>query len=101
MLERLGSYVDDYPFVGHVRGRGLLLSIELVKDKATKEPLSKTVTRKIFDECVRRGLLTMAYSPHFRIQPALTIDPETAANGLDILREAFDMVKTARLWERT
>jgi hypothetical protein len=40
---------------------------------------------------VRRGLLTMAYSPHFRIQPALTTDEATARNGLAILREVFDL----------
>jgi 4-aminobutyrate aminotransferase-like enzyme len=100
MLEKVRAFVDEYPFVGHVRGRGLFLSIELVQDKATKEPLSKLTTRKIFDECVRRGLLTMAYSPHFRIQPALTIDVETAENGIGILREVFDWAKAERLWER-
>jgi len=101
MLERLRPFVDAYPFVGHVRGRGLFLSIELVKDKVTKEPLGKPAARRIFDECVRRGLLTMSYSPHFRVQPALTIDAETAANGIEILREVFDQTKAERSWERT
>lgn len=101
MLERLRPFVDAYPFVGHVRGRGLFLSIELVKDKVTKEPLAKPAARRIFDECIRRGLLTMSYSPHFRIQPALTIDVETAANGIEILREVFDGVKAERSWERS
>ncbi|HWL89722.1 MAG TPA: aspartate aminotransferase family protein, partial [Polyangiaceae bacterium] len=59
MLEELGAFVDEYPFVGQVRGRGLFLGIELVADKKTKEPLSRNITRRIFDECVRRGLLTM------------------------------------------
>ncbi len=99
LIDALRPFVDDYPFVGEVRGRGLLIGIELVRDKKTKEPLSRTTTRRIFDECVRRGLLTMAYAPSFRIQPALTIDRATAANGVAVLREVFDLVKRERLWE--
>ncbi|HEX7669827.1 MAG TPA: aspartate aminotransferase family protein, partial [Polyangiaceae bacterium] len=98
MAEELRPFVERYPFVGHVSGRGLFLAIELVRDKATKEPLSRTACRRIFDECVRRGLLTMAYSPHFRLQPALTLDVETAMNALAILREVFDLVEAERLW---
>ena len=99
LLADLRPFVDDYPFVGKVDGRGLFLGVELVRDKKTKEPLSRKVTRVIFDECVRRGLLTMAYAPSFRIQPALTIDRATAANGVAVLREVFDHVKATRLWE--
>ena len=99
LLESLRPFVDDYPFVGKVDGRGLFLGVELVRDKKTKEPLSRKVTRVIFDECVRRGLLTMVYAPSFRIQPALTIDRATAANGVLVLREVFDHVKATRLWE--
>jgi hypothetical protein len=41
----------------------------------------------------------MAYAPSFRIQPPLTIDIETAANAVAILREVFDLFKADRLWE--
>jgi 4-aminobutyrate aminotransferase-like enzyme len=99
MLEELRAFVDDYPFVGHARGRGLMLALELVRDKRTKEPLPRAVTDRIFDECLRRGLLTMSYAASFRIQPALTIDAATARNGLAILREVFDHVKAAELWK--
>jgi 4-aminobutyrate aminotransferase-like enzyme len=99
MLDALAPFVDDYPFVGEVRGRGLLLGIELVRDKKTREPLPPSVTRRIFDECVRRGLLIMAYAPRVRIQPALTIDVDTALNGVAILREVLDELKRSRAWE--
>jgi 4-aminobutyrate aminotransferase-like enzyme len=101
MLSALNAFQDDYPFVGHVRGRGLLLALELVRDKVTKAPLPRTVTRRIFDECVKRGLLSMSYAPSFRIQPALTIDPETARNGIAILREVFDDMKGKGWWQVT
>jgi 4-aminobutyrate aminotransferase-like enzyme len=101
LLAALRPFLDDYPFVGKVDGRGLFLGVELVRDKKTREPLPRKVTRAIFDECVRRGLLTMAYAPSFRLQPALTIDEATALNGVAVLREVFDHVKQTRLWEAT
>ncbi|HEY5147089.1 MAG TPA: aminotransferase class III-fold pyridoxal phosphate-dependent enzyme, partial [Polyangiaceae bacterium] len=98
MIDALRPFVDDYPFVGEVHGRGLFMGLELVRDKKTKEPLSRAVTRRIFDECVKRGLLTMAYAPSFRIQPALTIDRATATNGIAVLREVFDLFKREGSW---
>jgi 4-aminobutyrate aminotransferase/(S)-3-amino-2-methylpropionate transaminase len=99
MLGELRTYIDRYPFVGFVDGMGLFLRIELVKDKRTKEPLPRSVTERIFGECVRRGLLTMAYSPSVRLQPALTIDEATARNGLAILGEVFDLVAREGWWK--
>jgi 4-aminobutyrate aminotransferase/(S)-3-amino-2-methylpropionate transaminase len=99
ILRMLQPFVDDYPFVGTVRGRGLFIGMELVRDKKTKEPLPRRATGRIFDECLKRGLLTMAYAPSFRIQPAITIDEATAANAVAILREVFDLVLARRLWE--
>ena len=94
----LKPFLDDYPFVGDVRGRGLFLSMELVKDKKTKEALSRKVTGRLFDECVKRGLLCMVYAPSFRLQPSLTIDRATAANAVAVLREVFDLCKREGFW---
>jgi 4-aminobutyrate aminotransferase-like enzyme len=99
MRSALAPFVDDYPFVGEVRGRGLLLAIELVRSKRTKEPLPASVTRRIFEACVARGLLAMTYAPRVRLQPALTIDAATASNGVAVLREVFDQAKRERWWE--
>jgi 4-aminobutyrate aminotransferase-like enzyme len=99
LKRELQEMVDRYPFVGFVDGVGLLIRMELVADKKTKAPLPRRVTERIFNEAVRRGLLTMAYAASFRIQPALTIDEATARNGVAILREVFDWVEKERLWE--
>ena len=74
-LKKLQPFVDRYPFVGEVRGAGLFLGIELVKDKKTKEPLPRSVTNQIFQENLKRGLLTMSYAASFRIQPAAPARP--------------------------
>lgn len=89
MLERLKAMKERFPFIGDVRGRGLMIGVELVKDRASKEPLGKDACRAIFDEALRRGLVTMAYSPVLRVNPPLNITREQAARGLDILEEAF------------
>jgi hypothetical protein len=41
----------------------------------------------------------MAYSPSFRIQPALTVDEATAENAVAILREVFDEIERAGEWK--
>ena len=99
MLCELEKFVERYPFVGFVQGAGLFLRVELVKDKTGKEPLPRAVTERIFHECVRRGLLTMAYSANFRVQPALTIDEATAKNGLAVLAEVFDSAVRDGWWK--
>jgi len=92
MLKRLEGLKEKYRVVGEVRGRGLLLGIELVKDRRTKEPLGKDVTQALYKECLRRGLAAMTYSATVRINPPLIISEETALAGLAILDEALEAV---------
>ncbi|MFH1724665.1 MAG: aspartate aminotransferase family protein [Elusimicrobiota bacterium] len=92
MLRRLKKTRERFPFIGDVRGRGLLIGVELVKDRKTKELLPKPSCRLIFEEALRRGLLTMAYSPVIRINPPLNITAEQADRGLDLLEETFEAV---------
>jgi 4-aminobutyrate aminotransferase/(S)-3-amino-2-methylpropionate transaminase len=92
-LEKLKPFLDRYSFVGEVRGEGLMLAIEMVKDKVSKEPLSKKAHEWIFWEFLQKGLLTMSYATSFRIQPAMTIDKDTIENIIAILYEVFDSVE--------
>jgi 4-aminobutyrate aminotransferase/(S)-3-amino-2-methylpropionate transaminase len=96
MLKRLEALKEKYRIVGDVRGKGLLLAVELVKDRQTKELLSKDVTKELFQECLRRGLVAMSYSPAIRINPPLSIDEATALDGLEILDESLGAVAKAR-----
>ncbi|RDJ94066.1 aminotransferase class III-fold pyridoxal phosphate-dependent enzyme, partial [Lacticaseibacillus rhamnosus] len=56
MFDRLKKFEDKFEFVGEVRGRGLMIGIELVKNKKTKELLDKKIAHQIFIECLERGL---------------------------------------------
>lgn len=99
-LRKLEPMVDRYPFVGEARGAGLFLALELVKDKQTREPLPKSATFYIFNECVKRGLLTMSYDARFRIQPAMSIDEKTIDEAINILTEVFDGLKMNNEWKK-
>ncbi|NJD67752.1 MAG: aspartate aminotransferase family protein [candidate division NC10 bacterium] len=99
MLKQLEALKEKYPFIGDVRGRGLLLGIELVKDRETKEPLAKHHAQRLFQACLKRGLLAMCYSYNIRINPPLLITEAQALDGLAILDEAFaELQKTG--WKK-
>jgi 4-aminobutyrate aminotransferase-like enzyme len=98
MLAELRRMQERYPFIGDVRGAGLFLSLEIVKDRTTKEPVDAAVMKDVYREGLRRGLLAMSYSPHIRLQPALTIDREAALEGLSILDEVFHALAASGRW---
>ena len=82
-----------------MRGKGLLIGLELVKDRKTKEPLAKEVCVRLFRQCLERGLISMVYSPFFRVNPPLTIDEGTADNALGILDEVFGLLARGGGWK--
>ncbi len=92
MLKRLQGFKEKFPFVGDVRGRGLLIGVELVKGKNSLEKLDKETCKLIFKECLKRGLIVMGYNPSIRINPPLIIDQETAEEGLAIMEDVFTHV---------
>lgn len=98
MLGRLRAMQEKHPFIGHVRGKGLLIGVELVRDRKTKEPLDKKVSVRLFQEGLRRGLVSMVYNPHLRINPPLTIDQKTAETALAILDETFSLITNDGSW---
>jgi 4-aminobutyrate aminotransferase-like enzyme len=97
-LKKLEPMLDRYSFIGDVRGAGLFLGIEMVKNRETKEPLSKEAAGRIFNECLQRGLLTMSYAASFRIQPSMTIDSGTIDSAVEILTEVFDLAEREGFW---
>jgi 4-aminobutyrate aminotransferase/(S)-3-amino-2-methylpropionate transaminase len=98
MLRRLREMQERYPFIGDVRGKGLLIGVELVRDRVTKEALAKDVCVRLFRDCLEHGLISMVYTPSFRVNPPLTIDEETAATALGILDEAFARLARDGSW---
>ncbi len=98
MVAELRRMQERYCFIGEVRGAGLVIGVELVKDRRTKEPLDGAVMKQVYADCVRHGLLAMTYTPHVRLQPALTIDEGTALEGLAVLDGVFRRLADTQAW---
>jgi 4-aminobutyrate aminotransferase-like enzyme len=84
MLEVMRRWEGDIPIVRDVRGRGLMIGMDLI-DPRTGKLLDKAVTREIFDALLARGVLSMAYSPEVRINPPLVIEEADALEALNIM----------------
>jgi len=98
LLAWLQVLKEKFEFVGDVRGRGLMIGIDLVRDRRTKEELSRRVSEIIFKEALKRGLLIMGYFPRIRINPPLVITLEQAEAGAAILEEVFTYVRDHCDW---
>ncbi|MDE2237570.1 MAG: aminotransferase class III-fold pyridoxal phosphate-dependent enzyme, partial [Elusimicrobia bacterium] len=95
LLRRLREIGAACPLVGAVRGRGLMIGIDLVQP-GTRQPLEKALCRELFEDCLRRGLLTMSYNPSLRINPPLVITEAQALRGADLLGEALAQLQRRR-----
>jgi 4-aminobutyrate aminotransferase-like enzyme len=95
LLCELRALQEKYEFIGDVRGKGLLIGMDLVKDRRSKEPLAPHVCEEIFLGALRRGLLLMGYFPRVRINPPLTLSEDEARRGVAILDEVFSRVQRA------
>jgi adenosylmethionine-8-amino-7-oxononanoate aminotransferase len=91
---RLGGLVDRVPYVGNVRGIGLMAGIEMVADKATKAPLPKTsdLPARVAREAYRRGLMTRVSGSMMILSPPLVISPQEVEFLCSTLEAAFDAV---------
>ena len=99
LLDRLREMEDRYPFVGQVRGKGLMIGVELVRDKKSKEPLSGQATKALFQLGLKEGIILMITGSVIRINPALIISQEEANLGLEKLKKIFDTMEKDRLYQ--
>lgn len=91
MKARLGAMAEKFDIVGDVRGRGAMIAIELVKDRATKEP-NPEATAALAKACHQEGLLVLTcgtYGNVLRFLPPLVIGEDLLNEGLDIIEQAF------------
>ena len=91
LLEELRKLQEEIEQIGEVRGKGLFIAIELVKDRRTKEPYPKLV-KAVQRRCYEKGLLVWSaghYGNVLRIMPPLVITEELTLRGLEIFKETL------------
>ena len=97
MLQRLKEWPKKHPIVGDVRGRGLMIGIEIVKDQATRESAAEWrnhIETLAFD----RGLLILGCGEtSIRLAPPLIVSQEEADIALDILEESIAQIERQHL----
>ncbi len=92
IMKRLREMSEEIELIGDVRGKGLMIGVELVRDRRTKEPAKRELAR-VLEESFKRGLLVVGSGESVvRIAPPLSITMEQAMAGLDILEEVLRAV---------
>jgi len=91
-INQLTTGLSNHPFVGDIRGEGLMIGIEFVKNKTTKEP-HPDVIGTILSNCLKQNVLVIACGLHnnvIRVIPPLIIDEATLQAGLTTLIEVIN-----------
>lgn len=92
VASRLEEMKGRHVIIGDVRSQGLLMGIELVKDRTSKEPFDEA-GKLVYQEAFRRGLAWIPAGHILRMSPPLIIDEEHALLGLDIIEESIAHVE--------
>ncbi len=93
LIEKLKKLSNDYDFIGDVRGRGLMIACEIIKDENTKEP-NPVLRDEIINECCLRGLLVLGCGKSsIRFIPSLTVNKEEIDLAIEIVSDSLKTIK--------
>jgi adenosylmethionine-8-amino-7-oxononanoate aminotransferase len=103
LLKReLEKLMDDYAFIGDVRGKGLLLAFELVESRETMNPLPANLNAfaRLVELAYERGLIVYSRrtreglaGDHFMVCPPMIATPEHVTEIIGTLRESLDALQ--------
>ena len=91
-VERLDHMQREHPIVGHVRCKGCLMGVELVKDRNTKEPFDDA-GKLVYQRAFQKGLAWIPAGHILRMSPPIVMDEATAAKCMDIIDESIGEVE--------
>jgi len=89
IMDRLREWPARFPVVGEVRGLGLMIGIELVRDRQTRER-APALRNRVLELAFERGLLVLGAGENsIRLCPPLVITRDQAAFAVDVLEECL------------
>jgi 4-aminobutyrate aminotransferase len=95
-VKRLKEWVDQYEIVGDVRGKGLMIGVEIITDKKTKKQ-DGDAAHDIIYHAWKKGVVAIGAGENcFRIAPPLVITRDLLDFGLDKLEESVKEVMKAK-----
>jgi len=95
-LKRLNELKERHKIIGDVRGKGLLIGIEIVKDKESKRPAKEETALICFNKALNRGLLLATsgwYGNVIRFAPPLTVSRDELDKAIEILDKSVSEVE--------
>ena len=97
MVQRFQEMKETHPLIGDVRGKGLLLGVDLVRNLRTREPAHKEVL-KLCWRCWEKGLIiTNLGTSVLRVAPPLNISIDEADHALQVIEEALCDVEKGKV----
>lgn len=92
LMDRLNALKDKYALIGDVRGRGLMIGVEFVRDRVTKERATSE-RDQIVQEMFKRGVLILGAGRNaLRFAPPLVLSTDQADAILDVFEQALKVV---------
>jgi 4-aminobutyrate aminotransferase len=93
MKQRMTGWVKSHPMVGDVRGKGLMVAVEIVKDKQSKTPVAAERDR-IVELAFEKGLLLLGCGEtSIRLSPPLIVSQAQADYALDVLEKCIAQIE--------
>jgi len=92
----LAALADRHPLIGEVRGTGVFWAVELVADRATREPVAAAVMGRVKAELMSRGLLPFLADNRVHVVPPCVVTEDECARALAIYDEALTAVEASR-----
>ena len=94
LLAALKEMQGRHPLIGEVRGKGLMIGVEMVTDRTTRKPAHEARDR-IIDHAFEHGLLLLgAGESVIRLMPPLVIDPTLSEEALAIFEESLTAIES-------
>jgi 4-aminobutyrate aminotransferase len=98
-MKRFEEMMDRFNLIGEIRGRGLLIGIDLVRDRESRQP-ARIEAMKVCWRAWEKGLVMISFGRHgnvLRIAPPLNIEEDELNTAMEIVAESIEDVNSGKV----